>query len=276
MRTSIARRGLAGLVALAVCFVWLLPIWVVVVTALEPNLDVVTNGMAIVPAHITFANFQQAWELGGLGGYAKNSLVITAVSVPVGVLLAALGAFPLALRHFAGRRAVLLCLLLGLGVSPLVALFPLTQLMKTIHIGGSLWSLVPVYVAFGLPFQTLVLRGAFLGLPVELVEAARLDGARELWVWVRVAVPLVMPVIGAVSLLSAIGSWNEFTMALILINQESSRTLPLGLSDFQGEFSTNIAQITAGTIIAMLPMIVAFVVLRRYIVRGVAAGAVKF
>jgi raffinose/stachyose/melibiose transport system permease protein len=269
-------RWLFGVIVLAGCFLWLLPVIVAIMTALEPDLDVVSNGMTLVPAHITWSNFSSAWELGDLGSYMKNSLIITAVSVPLGIIIAALLAFPLATRQFFGRRAIMVLLLLGIGISPLVALYPLSALMRGIGIAGSLWALLPPYVAFGLPFQSLVLRGAFLGVPKDLLEAARLDGAREIWVWSRVAMPLVIPVLGALALVTAVATWNEFVMALILINRQSARTLPLGLSNFEGAFQTNIAQLTAGAVIALVPMVALFVLLRRHMVRGMAAGAIKF
>lgn len=273
---SLTRRSLFNIIVLAGCFVWLLPVLVVAMTALEPDINVVMNGMVLVPSHITWSNFANAWELGDLGSYMRNSVVITVVSVPLGLLLSGLMAFPLAKRHFAGDRAILLVLLLGIGISPLVALYPLATLLKGIGIGGSLWALLPPYVAFGLPFQTLVLRGAYLGVPTELLEAARIDGAGEGWVWSRVAVPLIAPVIGALTLVTAVSTWNEFVMALMLINEQSARTLPLGLSNFEGAFQTNLAELTAGSVIAMVPMIILFLLLRKQMVRGMAAGALKF
>jgi raffinose/stachyose/melibiose transport system permease protein len=257
------------------CLVWLLPLLICLVTALQPQFDVLA-GLSVIPHHVTLSNFTQAWQEGGLGTYYKNSLIMVAVKVPLGVLLAALAAFPLARYRFRGRKPVLVLFLLGLGVTPLVVLFPLTILSKDIGTGGSLWSVLFPYLAFGLPFEILVLRGGFLGVPGELLEAARVDGANELWIWGKIVMPLVRPVLGSLLLLDAISTWNEFLIAFILINQQSGRTLQIGLLNFQGTFSTNVSLISAGTVIALIPMICVFVALRRQLVRGIGGGALKY
>ena len=154
------------------CVVWLVPLLICVTTALQPGYDVLA-GLSVIPHHLTLANFTQAWQQGGLATYFKNSALIVAVKVPLGVLVAALAAFPLARYRFRGRKGVLLLFLLGLGVTPLVVLFPLTVVSRNVGLGGSLWSLLFPYLAFGLPFEILVLRGGFLGVPIELLEAAR-------------------------------------------------------------------------------------------------------
>jgi raffinose/stachyose/melibiose transport system permease protein len=257
------------------CVVWLIPLLIVLTTALQPGYDVLA-GLSVIPRHITFSNFVQAWQQGGLATYFKNSALIVAVKVPLGVLVAALAAFPLARYRFRGRKPVLVLFLLGLGVTPLVVLFPLTVLSRNVGLGGSLWSLLFPYLAFGLPFEILVLRGGFLSVPVELLEAARVDGANELWIWGKIAIPLVMPVLASLLLLDAISTWNEFLIAFVLINHQSQQTLQIGLLNFEGSFSTNISLISAGTVLALAPMLLVFVVLRRQLVRGVGGGALKF
>lgn len=274
-RRRLPKQAAFNLTLILGCVIWLLPLFITLSTALQPELDVL-QGLSVVPKHLTTSNFTTAWTQGGLLTYYKNSLIIVAVKVPLGVALASLAAFPLARYRFRGRRAVLVLFLLGLGVTPLVVLFPLTVLLKQVGIGGTLWSLLFPYVAFGLPFEILVMRGAFLGVPGELMEAARVDGARELWIWAKVVMPLVKPVLGSLLLLDAVATWNEFVIALILINEQSARTLQLGLLNFEGAFSSNISVLTAGTVIALIPMILVFVTLRRHLVRGMAGGALKF
>ena len=103
-----------------------------------------------------------------------------------------------------------------------------------------------------------------------------MDGANELWIWGRIAVPLVMPVLASLLLLDAISTWNEFLIAFILINHQSQQTLQIGLLNFQGQFSTNVSLVCAGTVLALAPMLLVFMVLRRHLVRGIGGGALKF
>ena len=274
-RRRVPKEAAFNLILVLGCVIWLVPLLICLSTAVQPGYDVLA-GLSVIPRHITFSNFTQAWQQGDLASYFRNSALIVAVKVPLGVFVAALAAFPLARYRFRGRKAVLILFLLGLGVTPLVALFPLTVLSKNVGLGGSLWSLLLPYLAFGLPFEILVLRGGFLGVPAELLEAARVDGANELWIWGRIAIPLVMPVLASLLLLDAISTWNEFLIAFILINHQSQQTLQLGLLNFQGAFSTNVSLICAGTVLALAPMLLVFILLRRQLVRGIGGGALKF
>ena len=165
-RRRLPRQAAFNLTLLVGCVFWLLPLFISLTTALQPEFDVLA-GLSVIPHHITFSNFSTAWEQGDLAQYYKNSLLIVATKVPLGVVLASLAAFPLARYRFRGRKAVLMLFLLGLGITPLVVLYPLTILLKDVGIGGSLWSLLFPYLAFGLPFEILVMRGAFLGYPVR-------------------------------------------------------------------------------------------------------------
>ncbi len=146
------REAAFKLTLLVGCLIWLLPLLISLTTALQPEFDVLA-GLSVIPHHLTFSNFSDAWTQGELAQYYKNSLIIVAVKVPLGVALASLAAFPLARYRFRGRRAILTLFLVGLGITPLVALYPLTILLKHIGIGGSLWSLLFPYIAFGLPFE---------------------------------------------------------------------------------------------------------------------------
>jgi raffinose/stachyose/melibiose transport system permease protein len=255
--------------------VFLAPLLIVLVTALQPESDLIMHGPAAVPQHLTLGNFPAAWTQGQLGTYYRNSLLILVVKVPLGILLSSLAAFPIATRRFRGRKAVLVFLLVGLGVPQVITLYPLLVMAGHIGLGGSLWSLLLPYIAFGTPFEILVMRGAFAGIPTGLLEAARVDGASEMYVWARVCMPLVLPAIASLAILDGVATWNEFVIALALLSNQTSYTLPLGIYNLVGQFSSSYAQLEAGAILCILPMIMLFFVFRKYLVRGMAGGAVK-
>lgn len=268
-------RVVRGAAVILVCLLFLFPLLIVLVTALQPESDILSRGVAAMPVHVTLDNFGGAWVDGNLASYYRNSILILVVKVPLGILVAALAAYPIAYLRYRLRRAGFVFLLLGLGFPAIVALYPLLQLLRQLGLGGSLWVLLPPYIAFGIPFETLVMRGAYAGVPREMLEAGRVDGAGEFWIWARICVPMVLPAMASLAILDAVTTWNEFVMALVLISEQGNQTLPLGLLNLQGQFTSNYAQLAAGIIIGIVPMIVLFLVARRWLVRGMATGAVK-
>lgn len=260
---------------IVVCLLFLFPLLIVLITALQPESDILSRGVAAVPIHLTLGNFPGAWNDGNLASYYRNSLAIVVVKVPLGILVSALAAYPIAHLRYRLRRLGFVVLLLGLGFPAIVALYPLLQLLRGLGLGGSLWVLLPPYIAFGIPFETLVMRGAFASVPREMIEAARVDGGGEFWIWARICLPMVLPAMASLAILDAVTTWNEFVMALVLISAQGNQTLPLGLLNLQGQFTMNYAQLAAGIMLGIIPMIVLFLVARRWLVQGIATGAVK-
>jgi raffinose/stachyose/melibiose transport system permease protein len=266
------------LVKVASCIgllLYLSPLIVIVLTAIQPQVDLIQRGPASIPHQVDLSNFTSAWTDGGLSTYYRNSLLITLVKVPVGVVLASLAAYPIAHLRFRGRKAIFVVLLFGLGVPQVITLFPLLQITRATGLGGTIWVLLLPYLAFGFPFEVLVMRGAFANVPRELVEAARIDRASEFYIWLRVCMPLVLPTLASLLILDGVATWNEFVIALTLINKQSNYTLPLGIFNLVGQFQSNYPELAAGVVICVAPMIVLFAVARRYLTAGVAAGGVK-
>jgi raffinose/stachyose/melibiose transport system permease protein len=148
-------------------------------------------------------------------------------------------------------------------------------MMQRFGLANTIWALIPPYVAFGLPYQIFVMRGFFRLIPGELIEAARLDGASELTIFRKIMMPLSLPALATLFIIDSLATWNEFLIALVLINAQESRTVPLGLLQFQGEFSTQYTLLMAGIVISILPVIAIFIFLQRYFVAGLTGGALK-
>src|SRR5579862_1469413 len=186
------RRVVLALLLIVVCFIFLFPLLIVLLTALQPEGDILSRGIAAWPEHLTLDNFPGTWNDGLLGTYYRNSALITCVKVPLGILVSALAAYPIAHLRYPLRRAIFVLFLLGLGFPVIVALYPLLQILRHIGFSGSLWVLLLPYIAFGIPFEVLVMRGAFSGIPFEMIEAGRVDGASEFLIWARLCIPLVL------------------------------------------------------------------------------------
>jgi len=272
------RRGYSNVSFFLLIFLTLLvlfPFAIVVLTSLRTQQDVVTRGVFAPPEFVTLQNFPDAWRMGRFSVYYKNSLSICLVKVPLGIFIAALAAYPLAKYRFQLRETLLAFFLLGLGIPVNVVLLPLTILLKKLYLLDNLWGLLFPYIVFGLPFQILVLRGFFRGIPDELVDAARIDGCTEFLVLLRVVLPLSVPAVLALFIMDFLATWNEFLMALIFIHSDKWKTVPLGMMYFQGQFASSYPIINAGVLLGILPVVVVYVLLQRYFVSGITAGALK-
>lgn len=255
--------------------VWLLPFVTVLLSSVRGQGDLLGNGIFSWPKEFRWGNFVKAWETGGFSIYFTNSLTLILIKVPLGIFLAALAAYPLAKMRFRGDLTVFIFFLFGLAVPVQVTLQPLLVMMKQIGLANSLFALIPPYVAFGLPFQIFVLRGFFRLIPSELIEAARIDGASEFRVFWTIMLPLSVPALAALAIIDVLATWNEFLIALVLISAHDSKTVPIGLLQFQGEYSSQYTLLMAGIVISILPVLAIFLFLQRYFITGLTAGSVK-
>jgi raffinose/stachyose/melibiose transport system permease protein len=259
----------------AMAIVWLVPFIFIVLTSVRSMNDLISNGVFAWPREFLFSNFERAWNIGNFSTYFRNSMILILFKVPLGIVLASLAAFPLAKMKFRGSGIIFVFFLLGLAIPVHVTLTPLLVMMKQLGIEGRLPALIPPYVVFGLPFQIFVMRGFFRTVPSELLEAARLDGATEWSNFWRILMPLSAPALATLFIIDALATWNELLMALVLISSNASRTVPVGLLQFQGQFSSQYTQLMAGVVISITPIILLYIFLQRYMVAGLTAGALK-
>ena len=255
--------------------IWLAPFLFVIFTAVRSQGELLREGPFSIPSELRLANFARAWEVGNFSVYFRNSLLVTFLKVPLGILVASLAAYPLAKLRFPLRDHVFLFFLMGLAIPIHVALIPLFTLLKGLGLLNTLWALFPRYIAFGLPFQILLLRGWFRGLPDELREAALSDGASDWQIFWRIIMPLSTPALATAFIIDALATWNEFLVALVMLNSEAVRTVPLGLLNFQGQFSSRQTELNAGILIGILPILIVYVLFQRYLISGLTAGAIK-
>lgn len=263
------------LILIVMAMSWLTPILLIVLTSVRSMGDLINNGVFAWPEHFVFSNFGRAWSIGNFSTYFRNSLLLIVMKVPLGILISSLAAYPLAKMQFRFSNTIFIFFLLGLAIPVHVTLTPLLVMMKQLGIQGTLIALIPPYVVFGLPFQIFVMRGFFRTVPSELLEAARLDGSSEMGIFWRILMPLSAPAIATLFIIDALATWNELLIALVLISASAWRTVPAGLLQFQGEFSSQYTQLMAGVLISITPVVTLYIFLQRYMVAGLTAGALK-
>ena len=204
-----------------------------------------------------------------------NSLLIVIGTLVVLLVTACPAAFALARISFPGREVIFNLFLLGLVFPVTVAALPLYISIRQLGLLDSLWGVILPQVAFGYPVTILVLRNFFRAIPQELEDAAIIDGATKFGFFVRVILPLSRPAIAVVSVLAMVGSWNSFLLPLLVLNDQTKWTLPLAVTQFQQQFSTNWAAVLAFVTLAMIPAVFIYLLAERQIVSGLTAGAVK-
>jgi raffinose/stachyose/melibiose transport system permease protein len=275
-QTRRRRNAIIGtIVLLILAILWASPVLILLMTAVKSAADFASSGPISFPKSFSFGNFKSAWSVGQFGVAFRNSGLITLVKVPLGLFLSSLLSYALAKLRINFRATLTFFMIMGLTVPIFIAAVPVFTMLRQVHLIDSIWGLLPPYVAFGLPFEVLILTAFFRRIPQELIEAARIDGASELRIFFRVVLPLSLPVLVTVAILDAVATWNELVMALILLTSPGHRTVPLSLLNFQGQFTTNFTALSAGIVIALLPILIAYALMQRWIVSGLLAGAIK-
>jgi raffinose/stachyose/melibiose transport system permease protein len=209
------------------------------------------------------------WQLLG------NSAFIAAFTVALTVIVSSMAAFTLAHMRFAGRRWLDGYLSLGLTFPFATAVLPIFIRIRDLGLLDSHWGVILPQVAFNLSFSIVLLRGFFQELPKELFEAAVIDGCDYLRIFWRITLPLSRPIIATVGVLALVGSWNNFLLPLVIINKETLYPWPLGIMQYQGEYSTDWGRVLAFVSLTMVPAVAFYLAAQKQIIAGLTAGAVK-
>jgi multiple sugar transport system permease protein len=262
----------AGIVvSLALC---LLPYAWFAMTSLKTPIEVTSVPPRFWPSGSLDA-YRSALFEHGLGRYAWNSLLVAGGTTALTLLLASLAAYALARLPVAGRTAILAAVLAA-SMFPQVAIAaPVWRILRALGLLNELPGLVLPYISITLPLATWLLASFFKDLPVELEEAALVDGCGRLGALLRVVVPVAAPAIFTAAILVFIHAWNEFFFALLVLSDPSKHTLPIGIALFPGRYTMPWGEIAAASVVATLPLVLLVLVFQRRIVHGLAAGAVK-
>jgi ABC-type sugar transport system, permease component len=271
-RISHTLRILAVLVVLGIA---VFPLYWMVVTALSSNAELFADKPRLVPDFSQIGVFFDALAEGKVGGWLRNSLVVavgtTVLSVGLGIPLG----YALSRFSFRGKALTTLVLLFTQMLPEALLVVPLFALFRRYNLLDSLVGLIFVNSAFVLPIVALILKGAIEGIPRELEEAGRVDGARPLSVLTRINVPLIAPSIAATAVISFFHAWNEYVFAVTFIFKPAIQPASVGIANFIGELGTPIQTVMAVAFMFTLPAVLFYLFAQKYVVAGMTAGAVK-
>jgi len=253
----------------------MLPLYWLVKISLTPDKLLYSEGVALWPSRMTLANFVFVLLNSMFPTFFLNSVIVSLGTAAVVTVLAAGAGYAFSRFRFRGRYALMFVLLLT-QMFPLVMLIaPIYRLMAPLGLTDNLIGLIIVYTAFNTPFASFLMQSFFDGIPKDLEEAAMIDGCTRLMALRRVILPLTLPGLGATLGFVFTAAWSELLFALMLINSDSQKTFAVGLLTFVTKFSVGWGQMMAASVLALIPAVLFFVFIQRYLVQGLTAGAVK-
>ena len=272
--SPLARIGFVGAIGAFVVFA-LFPLFWTFKISVTPASLLYTEGQPLWPGATTLANYFSVLRDSDFPRYFANSIVVSVSTAVLATMIASAAGYALSRLAFRGKAGVALLLLLTQTFPLVMVIPPLYRIMSVLHLTNTLIGLIVVYTAFNIPFASFLMQSFFDGIPRELEEAATIDGCTRSQAVVRVVLPLTLPGMGATVGFVFTAAWSELLFALMLINDETSKTFAVGLLTFIGKFAVDWGQMMAAAVLGLVPACLFFALLQRYLVAGLSAGAVK-
>ena len=275
------------LVILAILF--LFPLYWIVTGAFKPTTDIYASQPVWWPSEWVTSNFEKLFtkrsaplfEIGALVGptvpaairWLVNTVFMSVAAMLLTCITAAMAGYALAKKRFVGRALLFSLIICAMALPKQVILIPLLKEMSALKLYGSLWAVI--FPTVGWPFGVFLMKQFCEGVPGEMLEAARIDGASEARTFTQIVVPLIKPGIGALAIFTFINSWNDYFMQLVMLPNSANFTISLGIATLQGESSVDTGLLMSGAALAAVPIIVVFLIFQKYFTQGITMGAVK-
>ena len=252
----------------------LIPLFVMMMTSFKTNAEIFKNPFGL-PSSFNLDAYINLFVISNYGKYFLNSFGVTVLSLALAVTMSALAAYAISKYQFKYNRAIYIYFVVGLVVPIKLGTIDIMITMLRLSIFDTLWALIIVYIAMAIPLSVFVLYDYIRMVPEELSSAARIDGCSEPGIFARIIVPLIKPGLAAAGIISFIPNWNEFWFPLVLIKSRENYTIPLATGQLFGQFDTKLNLVFAVLSLASIPVIIIYLLLSNYFVKGLSAGAVK-
>ena len=268
-RVALALRVVvAALVSLLMAF----PLWVMLVTALSGQ-SVFSTELDLLPTNLTLANFSRVFQAWPVGAWFSNSVTVTALTTIISVVVSVMAGYGFAKLRFPAKTPLFLLLLSTMMIPTQAILVPQFRLVNALGLVGTFWAVIIPGAAA--TFGIFLARQFMIGIPTELIEAAKIDGAGPVRIFWSIVLPLSKPLLAVLTLLSLMYQWNDFLWPLIVLRDPSLYTLPIGLQFLQGQYQTDYGALMAMTLITVGPLVVLFLVFQRWFVQGFATSGIR-
>jgi raffinose/stachyose/melibiose transport system permease protein len=252
----------------------LLPFWITVTTALKPA-SATSPQLLLPPGEITVENFVTAVRHGNIFTATLNSAIVTVLATGLTCILGALAAYPLARRASAANRLIYAAIMALIMVPPLSILVPLYSFLTDLGGANTYWGVIVVMVTGQLPMAVFLYTAFVRSIPISLEEAAALDGAGPIRTFFAIVLPLLKPVTATVIILTSVNIWNEYALSGYILGTPAVRTIAPAIASFFSQSANNLGAAAAASLIAVVPVLIAYLFLQQYFIRGMIAGAEK-
>jgi raffinose/stachyose/melibiose transport system permease protein len=269
-RVNIVRYILLSIWAVIVLF----PVWTMLVNSIKKQLDIFKNPFAF-PSMPNFDGYLYVFRESNFLLYCWNTLLVTGVTIVSVLFIGSLAAY--ALAHWKGffSKFIYILFLAGIMIPIRLGTINIFQIIRSLNLMGSLYGLIPIYIAWGLPMAVFILTTFIQDLPGELMESAAIDGASKFRTYSSIVVPLIRPALGTVAIFNLINIWNDIWFPLIFNLKEDQRTLLLGVTFFFGTYQTDWTKVLVILTLATLPILILYIIMSKQFIKGLTAGAVK-
>lgn len=266
-------NALIHIFLISVAITCLYPLLWMIVSSLKTQ-DVIFKDISLIPHQFHFENYVNALKEEGFGRSFVNSIIYTGSSVFGVVIIASLAGYAFSRLRFPGRTVLFYMFMVAMMIPIPASFVPLYFLLNKLHLRDTPIGYILCMISVGLSVSIFLLKTFFDRIPRELEDAARIDGCSKMGTWWHVALPLAKPVLAVVIVFNALNIWNEYILALIIFDSRKFMPLQVALQMFQGEFVTNYPLLMAGLTIAALPIIIVYLLMQKYIIKGITSGAV--
>jgi raffinose/stachyose/melibiose transport system permease protein len=272
--------GKSLIISLALLFMFayviliIYPLINMIFSTFKTNRTILTSPFSL-PTSFSFSNYKTVWIDKGFYRYFINSVLVTAVSIVLVLLFGSMGSYGVSRYQYKMNTLVYMIFLSGIMLPLKAAIIPLFLLIKTLGLINNMFSVILIFIAMALPSTVFILAGFMKGVPVELEYAAKIDGCNDFTIYWQIVMPMVAPAIALVTIYNAVPIWNDFFFPLVFLQSDKIKTLPVGLSTFFGQHSTNWSLLFTGLTIAIIPMLILYLFMSKYFIKGMTAGAVK-
>jgi ABC-type glycerol-3-phosphate transport system permease component len=257
-----------------ITLVALYPLAFTLINSLKTRTDFAANALGL-PTGLTLENYLQTFQRMNVPQLLFNTAITTAGGLLISTLAALFAAYAVTKLRIKGGNLVFLFIISMLVIPSQVVIYPLYETILNLGLGGTYQGLILSYAAFGLPISTYMLAAFFRAIPDELIEAARIDGSGELRILFQLMLPISTPAIAAASILNFVWMWNDLLLPLVIMGGSDKTTLMVGVALLSGQYDVSIPLISAGLIVALLPVLIVYFIFQRQILSGALAGAVK-
>lgn len=268
------QNALTYLILTLFLLVVFMPILGIVLSAFKTNTEVIRGPFAL-PQQWRVENFVNAWTAGRFSSYFRSSVIVVIPVVVVSIFLSTLTGYAFGTLRFPGHDLLFYIFLVGIMVPFEAVVIPLYHSLRNVGLINTYWALILPQIGLSVSFGTFWMTGFFRNAPAELIDAAYVDGCNSWQTLWLVLWPLARPAVLTLVVLIFMWTWNEFLLALVLVQSENLRTLPVGLAFFQGRFTSDIPRLAAGALIVAGPILVIYVFFQRHFIQGIVGGAIK-